>query len=67
MKSAWGPDLCDVAAWNTEQVEGVDIFNFKGIDGCTFEEMLADDVDSAAWSLDRLDVDENEDEDVLED
>lgn len=41
MKSAWGPDLCDMAAWNTGQVEGVDIFDF--------EEMLAEDVDCAAW------------------
>ena len=40
MKSAWGPDLCDMAAWNTGQVEDVDM---------DFEELLADDVDSAVW------------------
>ena len=41
MKSAWGPDLCDMAAWNSGQVEDVDIFDF--------EEMLAEDVDCAVW------------------
>jgi hypothetical protein len=41
MKSAWGPDLCDMAAWNTGQVEGVDLFDF--------EEMLAEDIDCMAW------------------
>jgi hypothetical protein len=29
MKSAWGPDLCDMAAWNAAQVEGVDNFDFE--------------------------------------
>ena len=47
MKSAWGPDLCDMAAWNTERVEGVeDIFDFN-LDS---EEMLAEDVDCAEWA-----------------
>jgi hypothetical protein len=41
MKSAWGPDLCDMGAWNAAQVEGVDVFDF--------EEMLAEDVDCATW------------------
>jgi hypothetical protein len=41
MKSAWGPDLCDMAAWNAGQVEDVDAFDF--------EEMLAEDVDCATW------------------
>ena len=44
MKSAWGPDLCDMAAWNGEQVEGVDTM-------FDFEELLAEDADcdSEAW------------------
>jgi hypothetical protein len=41
MKSAWGPELYDLAAWNSEQVEEVKVFDF--------EEMLDDDVDGAEW------------------
>jgi hypothetical protein len=37
MGSAWGPGIYDAAAWNTMQVEEVNLLNFK--------EMLADDVD----------------------
>lgn len=36
MKSAWGPDLCDMAVWNALQVKGVNIFDF--------EEKLAEDI-----------------------
>jgi hypothetical protein len=42
MKSAWGPDICDMAAWNAEQVEDIDFT-------VDFKEMLADDVDCEAW------------------
>ena len=41
MKSAWGPDLYDLAAWNESQVEDVDFFDF--------EELLLDDTDGLAW------------------
>jgi len=41
MKSAWGPDLYDMAAWNASQVEEVDGFDFM--------ELLLDDVDCLAW------------------
>ena len=41
MKSAWGPDLYDLAAWNELQVEDVDLFDF--------EELLLDDTDGLAW------------------
>lgn len=44
MKSAWGPDLCNMAAWNTVQVEDVD-----SCDLLYFEDMLADDIECAAW------------------
>ena len=44
MKSVWGPDLHNMAAWNNAQTEEVDIFDF--------EEMLIEDVDSAAWDMD---------------
>ena len=36
-KSAWGPDLYDMAAWNASQVKDVDSFNFK--------ELLLDDTE----------------------
>ena len=29
MKSAWGPDLYDMAAWNDSQVEEVNFFDFE--------------------------------------
>jgi len=41
MRSAWGPDLYDMAAWTTSQVEEVDFFEF--------EEMLVDDDECLAW------------------
>ena len=41
LKSGWGPELYDMAAWNASQVEEVDHFNF--------EELLLDDIDGAAW------------------
>ena len=44
MKSAWGPDLYDMAAWNESQVEDVDLFDF--------EELLLDDTDGLAWNRD---------------
>lgn len=44
MKSAWGPDLYDMAAWNASQVDEVSSFDF--------EEMLTEDVDCAAWDKD---------------
>jgi hypothetical protein len=44
MKSAWGPDLCDMAAWNAFQVEDVSILDF--------EEKLAEDISCVEW--DRL-------------
>lgn len=41
MKCAWGPDLCDLAAWNSTQVEEV---------GCSeFEQMLVEDDDLVKW------------------
>jgi len=41
MKSAWGPDLYDMAAWNGLQVEELEQFDFT--------ELLLDDEDSLAW------------------
>ncbi len=41
MKSGWGPDLYDMAAWNTSQVEEVDGFDFV--------ELLLEDADCLAW------------------
>jgi hypothetical protein len=38
-KSAWGPDLYNMAAWNESQVEEVDSFDF--------EELLLNDTE--AW------------------
>ena len=43
-----GPDLCDMAAWNAEQVESFDLFDF--------EELLAEDVDCEEWVGQGLDV-----------
>jgi hypothetical protein len=45
MKSAWGPDLYDMAAWNNSQVEEVNYFDF--------EEMLVDDIDCTAWETEK--------------
>ena len=41
MSSAWGPDLCDMAAWNDSQVEEVSLIDFQ--------EMLVEDIDCLAW------------------
>jgi hypothetical protein len=43
MKSVWGPQLCDVAAGNSAQVEEVDLPDFE------FEQMLIDDGDLEKW------------------
>ena len=43
MRSAWGPDLYDMAAWNASQEEEVNLFDF--------EELLTDDMDCSAWEL----------------
>jgi hypothetical protein len=29
MGSGWGPGLCDIAAWNTMQMEEVGVFDFE--------------------------------------
>ena len=42
MGSAWTPKLCDVAAWNSAQVEEVPDFEF--------EQMLVDDGDFDKWA-----------------
>ena len=41
MKSTWGPDIYDAAAWNSAQVEEVGLADF--------EEMLVDDFDVDKW------------------
>lgn len=41
MKSAWGPELYDMAAWNESQVEEVNFFDF--------EELLIEDAACSAW------------------
>jgi hypothetical protein len=54
MKSAWGPELYDLAAWNTAQVEEVATFDY--------EEMLCEDVVSAEWDKElelQYDIDYN--------
>jgi hypothetical protein len=43
-KSAWGPDLYDMAAWNASQVEEIDSFDFI--------ELLGDDTAGLAWDKD---------------
>ena len=40
-KSAWGPGLCDVAAWNATQVEEVEFFDY--------EQMLVDNGELEEW------------------
>lgn len=42
MKSAWGPNIYDSAAWNSVQVEEV-------VSLVDFEEMLVDDFDAVEW------------------
>jgi hypothetical protein len=43
MNSAWRAELCDIAAWNSAQVEEVDIPDVE------FEQMLVDDDDLDKW------------------
>lgn len=43
MNSVWGPELYDMAAWNTAQVEEVDVELFD------FMEMLDNDVSSSIF------------------
>ena len=40
-KSAWGPGLCDVAAWNAAQMEEIGLLDY--------EQMLVDDGDLEEW------------------
>jgi len=44
MKSTWGTNIYDAAAWNTAQVEEVNFHDF--------EEMLVDDMDTVEWYKD---------------
>jgi hypothetical protein len=44
LKSAWGPNIYDAAAWNAAQVEEVSLLDF--------EEMLGDNADTAEWDKD---------------
>ena len=46
-KSAWGPDLYDMAAWNASQIDEIGLFNF--------EELLLDDTAGLAWDKDMED------------
>jgi hypothetical protein len=41
MKSVWGPELYDMAAWSASQVEEIELFDF--------EELLHDDIVQSAW------------------
>ena len=41
MRSAWGPDLCNMAEWNKAQVEEIPMLEF--------EDMLVDDAEHSAW------------------
>lgn len=41
MKSAWGPDLYDMAAWNKAQSEEINLFDF--------EELLIEDTEASIW------------------
>lgn len=51
--SAWGPGLCDVAAWNAAQMEEIAHTDLD------FEQMLVDDGDQDEWdkSMPSLDPD----------
>ena len=46
MKSVWGPDLYDIAAWNEAQMDEVPAFDFQ--------EMLEGDKDCEAWDKDNI-------------
>ncbi len=41
MNSAWGPELYDMAAWTTSQLEEINLLDF--------EEMLAEEGDLVDW------------------
>jgi len=41
MKSGWGPELYDMAAWNASQVE--EVYKFE------FAELLPEDADCVVW------------------
>ena len=47
MKSAWGPELYDMAAWNAAQRDEVTLFDYQ--------EMLEDDNECDAWNEDYRD------------
>jgi hypothetical protein len=47
LKSAWGPDLYDMAAWNAAQSEEVVSFDYQ--------EMLEEDNECDAWNKDHHD------------
>jgi hypothetical protein len=42
LKCAWGPKIFDPAAWNTAQIEQVDLLDF--------EQMLIDDSEAVKWN-----------------
>ena len=55
IKSAWGPDIYDTAAWNSAQVEEVGLADFEGMlvdnfDADKWYEALG--IDSDQWNLD---------------
>jgi hypothetical protein len=50
-KSAWGPDLYDMSAWNEAQIEEVNSFDF--------EELLVEDIDCATYDEPEFPVDED--------
>jgi hypothetical protein len=47
MKSAWGPELYDMAAWNAAQRDEVTSFDYQ--------EMLEEDNECDAWNEDHRD------------
>ena len=51
MKSAWGPELYDMAAWTTAQVQEVSM----EVSMFDFEEMLVEDAECLAWDKDHED------------
>jgi len=46
LKSAWGPNVYDAAAWNATQVEEVSLLDF--------EQMLVDDTEGVEWDKDEV-------------
>ena len=51
MKSAWGPEIYDLAAWNVMQVEQVDMMDF--------EQMLVEDNDCLGWDEESEEMPDN--------